>query len=153
MDAVSYLALVGAGLLLRTRRGGRRTVTATVGTGPAPAWRLRADPLMLALVVSTAAVITAIGGINVVEVFFIRETLDSSATVYGLVGAAWMAGHAARQLAGRAGGPPAHRRRCTRQGVLATLAGCSLVVGARRDRADGGAAGAALADRRRGQRR
>ncbi|MFY1685648.1 MFS transporter [Micromonospora sp. WMMD730] len=128
LDAVSYLALVGAGLALRTRRGGRRTVTATVGTGPAPAWRLRADPLMLALVVSTAAVITAIGGINVIEVFFIRETLDSSATVYGLVGAAWMAGMLPGSwLAARVA------RRLTDDGalvhgVLATLAGCSLVV-------------------------
>ncbi|MEU1752466.1 MFS transporter [Micromonospora matsumotoense] len=128
LDAVSYLALVGAGLALRTRRGGRRSVTATAGTGPAPAWRLRADPLMLALVVSTAAVITAIGGINVVEVFFIRETLDSSATVYGLVGAAWMAGMLPGSwLAARVA------RRLTDdgalvQGVLATLAGCSLVV-------------------------
>ena len=78
---------------------------------------------MLALVVSTAAVIAAIGGINVVEVFFIRETLDSSATVYGLVRAAWMAGMLPGSwLAVR--GPPAHRRLLV-QGVLATLAGCS----------------------------
>ncbi|MEW2376843.1 MFS transporter [Micromonospora sp. NPDC047812] len=93
IDAVSYLALVAAGLLLRTRRGGRRVTAAPAsGTERAPAWRLRSDPLLLAVVLSTAAVITAVGGINVVEVFFIRETLDGSPTVYGLVGAAWMAG-------------------------------------------------------------
>ncbi|MFV2113884.1 MFS transporter [Micromonospora sp. LOL_025] len=93
IDAVSYLALVAAGLLLRTRRGGRRATAAPApGTERAPAWRLRSDPLLLAVVLSTAAVITAVGGINVVEVFFIRETLDGSPTVYGLVGAAWMAG-------------------------------------------------------------
>ncbi|MEH0971900.1 MFS transporter [Micromonospora sp. CPCC 205546] len=93
IDAASYLALVAVGLLLRTRRGGRRAVaTATSGPDRAPAWRLRRDPLLLAVVLSTAAVITAVGGINVIEVFFIRETLGGSPTVYGLVGAAWMAG-------------------------------------------------------------
>ncbi|WP_346537116.1 MFS transporter [Micromonospora sp. DPT] len=130
LDAVSYLALVVAGLLLRTRRGGRRTATATAATstGPAPAWRLRRDPLLLAMVVTTAAVIAAIGGINVIEVFFIRDTLDSSATVYGLVGAAWMAGMLPGSwLAARLA------RRLTDDGalvygVLATLGGCSLMV-------------------------
>ncbi|MEH1056048.1 MFS transporter [Micromonospora sp. CPCC 206171] len=130
LDAVSYLALVVAGLLLRTRRGGRRTATATAATttGPAPAWRLRRDPLLLAMVVTTAAVIAAIGGINVIEVFFIRDTLDSSATIYGLVGAAWMAGMLPGSwLAARLA------RRLTDDGalvygVLATLGGCSLMV-------------------------
>lgn len=130
LDAVSYLALVVAGLLLRTRRGGRRTATATAttATGPAPAWRLRRDPLLLAVVVTTAAVIAAIGGINVIEVFFIRDTLDSSATSYGLVGAAWMAGMLPGSwLAARLA------RRLTDDGalvygVLATLGGCSLMV-------------------------
>ncbi|MDH6464473.1 MFS family permease [Micromonospora sp. A200] len=130
LDAVSYLALVVAGLLLRTRRGGRRTVTARAATttGPAPAWRLRRDPLLLAMVVTTAAVIAAIGGINVIEVFFIRDTLDSSATVYGLVGAAWMAGMLPGSwLAARLA------RRLTDDGalvygVLATLGSCSLMV-------------------------
>ncbi|MBQ0892129.1 MFS transporter [Micromonospora sp. U56] len=130
LDAVSYLALVVAGVLLRTRRGGRRTVTATAATttGPAPAWRLRRDPLLLAMVVTTAAVIAAIGGINVIEVFFIRDTLDSSATIYGLVGAAWMAGMLpgswlAARLARRLDDDGA-----LVYGVLATLGGCSLMV-------------------------
>lgn len=105
LDAATYLALVVAGLLLRTRRGGRRPATsqaaassqavsggiATAG-GTEIGWRLRRDPLMLVMVVSTAVVIAAIGGINVIEVFFIRETLGGSPTTYGLVSAAWMAG-------------------------------------------------------------
>lgn len=117
LDAVTYLALVVAGLLLRTRRGGRRPATSqAAASSQAPAasqaaassqavsggvptaggteigWRLRHDPLMLVMVVSTAVVIAAIGGINVIEVFFIRETLGGSPTTYGLVSAAWMAG-------------------------------------------------------------
>ncbi|MGW3897770.1 MFS transporter [Micromonospora profundi] len=144
VDAVTYLALVVAGLLLRTRRGGRPATATTPelptaqvqavpqpakrATGTAEGWRFRRDPLMVVMVVCIAVVITAIGGINVIEVFFIRETLNGSATMYGLVGAAWMAGllpggwFAARLV-----------RRLDDdgwlvRGVLVTLAGCSLMV-------------------------
>ncbi|MET8039606.1 MFS transporter [Micromonospora sp. NPDC005215] len=146
LDAVTYLALVVAGLLLRTRRGGRRPAGAPGQTGPAGApgqtgpagaanpagtavaWRLRRDPLMLLMVVSTAVVIAAIGGINVIEVFFIRETLDGSATTFGLVTAAWMAGMLpgawfAARVANRLDDDGALVR-----GVLATLGVCSLMV-------------------------
>ncbi|MEW2426813.1 MFS transporter [Micromonospora sp. NPDC047644] len=159
LDAATYLALVVAGLLLRTRRGGRRpaaapgsaaastaapssaapsraaavsspAVSGGVATpgGTEGGWRLRRDPLMLVMVVSTAVVIAAIGGINVIEVFFIRETLGGSATTYGLVSAAWMAGMLpgtwlAVRLARRLDDDGALVR-----GVLATLAVCSLMV-------------------------
>ncbi|MEU7674564.1 MFS transporter [Micromonospora taraxaci] len=135
LDAVTYLALVVAGLLLRTRRGGRQPATAAPGPargeshrGTDLGWRLRRDPLMLVMVVSTAVVIAAIGGINVIEVFFIRETLHGSATTYGLVGAAWMAGMLpgswlAARLASRFDDDAALIR-----GVLASLAVCSLLV-------------------------
>ncbi|MEH1167803.1 MFS transporter [Micromonospora sp. CPCC 205539] len=132
LDAVTYLALVVAGLLLRTRRGGRRTAAAPAvpdaPRGTATGWRLRRDPLMLAMVVSTAVVIAAIGGINVVEVFFIRETLHGSATTYGLVGAAWMAG---MLPGGWFGARLAHRLDddgALLRGVLVALAGCSLLI-------------------------
>ncbi|MCZ7421433.1 MFS transporter [Verrucosispora sp. WMMA2121] len=83
--AVGYLALVVAGLLVRSRRGGARRVTAT-GDGPsvgvdatdaelAGGWRLRRDPLLVAMVATLAGVIAAIGAINVIEVFYVRETL------------------------------------------------------------------------------
>lgn len=96
LDAGSYLALVAAGLLIRTRRGGRRP-TAAVVPGPArdlpvPAWRLRRDPLLVAMITTLAGVIGAVGAINVVEVFFIRETLGSSTTMYGLVTGSWTLG-------------------------------------------------------------
>ncbi|MFG3639203.1 MFS transporter [Micromonospora sp. NPDC047762] len=160
LDAATYLALVVAGLLLRTRRGGQRSAAAASETAaseavvssqtaasraadvsspavsggvPTPGgtevgWRLRRDPLMLVMVVSTAVVIAAIGGINVIEVFFIRETLEGSATTYGLVSAAWMAGMLpgtwlAVRLARRLDDDGALVR-----GVLATLAVCSLMV-------------------------
>ncbi|NBE82685.1 MFS transporter [Micromonospora rubida] len=113
VDAASYLVLVAAGLLIRTRRGGSRFTVPVkpeagptpgaepvthgakpaAGTGPAAGgWRLRRDPLLVAMVASLAGVIGAVGAINVVEVFFIRETLGSSTTVYGLVTGSWTLG-------------------------------------------------------------
>ncbi|MFG2105910.1 MFS transporter [Micromonospora chersina] len=93
VDAVSYLALVAAGLLIRTRRGGRRPTAPAAGAAtPPPAWRFRGDPLLPVMVGSLAAVVAAVGAINVIEVFFIRETLHSSTTVYGLVTGAWTLG-------------------------------------------------------------
>lgn len=130
LDAASYLALVVAGLLIRTRRGGGRRPATIPGTPTAPAagWRLRRDPLLVAMITTIAGVIAAVGAINVVEVFFIRETLGSSATVYGLVTGAWTLGilvgawlfaRVARQLVddGR-----------LLVGYLALLAGCCLMI-------------------------
>jgi MFS family permease len=130
LDAASYLAIVAAGVLLRTRRGGRPRRVAADGSAPRPAtrWRLTADPLLRALIVSLAAVLLAVGAINVVAIFFIRETLDASTTVYGVVEAAWTAGILGGSwlftLAARwvrdDGGLVA--------GVLAQLGGCAAVI-------------------------
>ncbi|MGC4804864.1 MFS transporter [Micromonospora sp. DT233] len=100
LDAASYLVLVAAGLLIRTRRGGARKTAPTTYAGEptrpeaatATGWRLRRDPLLFAMVASLAGVFGAVGAINVIEVFFIRETLGSTTTVYGLVTGAWMLG-------------------------------------------------------------
>ncbi|MEV4713540.1 MFS transporter [Micromonospora sp. NPDC049374] len=98
--AAGYLALVVAGLLVRTRRGGARRAAVT-GSGPAVvdhdaatagSWRLRRDPLLAAMVATLAGVIAAVGAINVIEVFYVRETLGASASVYGLVTGAWTLG-------------------------------------------------------------
>ncbi|MGC5017213.1 MFS transporter [Micromonospora sp. DT47] len=129
VDAGSYLALVAAGLLIRTRRGGRRAEPAATGDAAAvTTWRLRRDPLLVAMVATLAGVIGAVGAINVVEVFFIRETLGSSTTVYGLVTGAWTLGILV-------GGWLFARlvRRLTDDGALlgaglALLGGCCLMV-------------------------
>lgn len=94
IDAASYGALVAAGLLLRTRRGGRAAAGATVPADRAAVegWSIWRDPLLRAMVVSVAAVIGVVGAINVVAVFFVRETLAASETMYGVVEAAWMVG-------------------------------------------------------------
>ncbi|MEV6812005.1 MFS transporter [Micromonospora sp. NPDC051296] len=94
IGAVSYLALVLAGLLIRTRRGGGwRTVPAgTADAATVASWRLRQDPLLLAMVATLAGVVGTIGAINVIEVFYVRETLGASAAVYGMVTGAWTLG-------------------------------------------------------------
>ncbi|WBB48020.1 MFS transporter [Verrucosispora sp. WMMA2044] len=136
--AVGYLALVVAGLLVRTRRGGARRVTAT-GDGPsvgvdatgaelAGGWRLRRDPLLVAMVATLAGVIAAIGAINVIEVFYVRETLGASASVYGLVTGAWTLGVLCgawifARVAGRLADDGA-----LVQGGLLLLGGCCLAV-------------------------
>jgi MFS family permease len=97
-DAASFLALAGAGLALRTRRGGaahapagRETAATGAATGALP-WRLRRDRLLVTLIGGFGAVIAAMTAVNVAEIFFVRETLGASAAVYGLVSAGWMAG-------------------------------------------------------------
>jgi MFS family permease len=88
LDAASYLALVVAGFAVRTRRRGNRAGA----TATAIAWRLRNDRQLLVMVGALTAVIAGVGAINVVEVFFIRDTLGASTTAYGLVMASWTVG-------------------------------------------------------------
>jgi MFS family permease len=53
---------------------------------------LRDDRLVTVMIGALAAVIVGVGAINVIEVFFVRETLGSSTTVFGLISAAWAGG-------------------------------------------------------------
>ncbi len=105
IDAGTYLSIPIAGLLIRTRRGGRfRTVPAATSVGSTdaaaagtpsrrqPVFRMRSDALLWPLMVMIGAVIGAISAVNVIDVFFIRQTLHASATVYGLVSAVWIVG-------------------------------------------------------------
>ncbi len=121
-DAASYLAIVAAGGLIRTRRGGPARAPSPEqpsgqqpsGQQPpaAPGWRLRQDPLTWSAIVLIGAVVAAASLVNVAEVFLIRGTLHSSTTVYGLLDSVWigatMAGAwllARRRLADWALGP------------------------------------------------
>lgn len=96
IDAATYLALPVAALLIRTRRGGRfRQPAALNPASPvagAPTYRIRRDGLLFPVFLMLGAVIAAISAVNVVDVFFVRQTLHSSSTVYGLVGAVWLGG-------------------------------------------------------------
>jgi MFS family permease len=95
VDAASYLALVVGAVLIRTRRGGARTVAAGQAAAvpgpaePAPAWRLRADPLLFTMVVMAASAVAAVSAVNVADVFLVRVVLHSTATMYGVLTAVW----------------------------------------------------------------
>jgi MFS family permease len=80
LNALTYGAVVAAGLALRTRRGRK-----TQPTPDAVPWRLRQDPLLARLIPAAAVVIGSISVVNVVLVFFVRGTLDASAFAYGLI--------------------------------------------------------------------
>ncbi|MEQ4303725.1 MFS transporter [Plantactinospora sp. B6F1] len=132
LDAGSYLALIAAGLLLGTRRGGRRAAGTAGGTGTTPttpAWRLRRDPLLWTMVAAIAATVAGVGAVNVIEVFYVRETLHSSTTMFGLVSAAWTAGMltGAWLLAGTA--RRARDDGALVKGVLGMLGAACLLVG------------------------
>src|SRR6266545_2861159 len=88
IDAASYLAITVAALAVRTRRGGG-PADATASTPDAPAWSMRRDPLMRAILVTVGAVVAAVSAVNVADVFFIRGDLHGSPTAYGLLGAVW----------------------------------------------------------------
>lgn len=101
-DAASYLAIVAAGGLIRTRRGGPARAPSPSPDQPsgqqpsgqqppaAPVWRLRQDPLTWSAIVLIGAVVAAASLVNVAEVFLIRGTLHSSTTVYGLLDSVWI---------------------------------------------------------------
>ncbi|AEV81331.1 MFS transporter [Actinoplanes sp. SE50] len=121
IDAASYLALVVMAMLIHTRRRG--AVTRQEAGGPVE-FRLRADRSLAVMTVAIAAVVGGVGAINVFEVFFIRDTLHASTTVFGLVTASWTVGMLL-------GGPlcarlPRHR--LTVRTVLAVLAGSCLPI-------------------------
>lgn len=125
LDAVSYLSLVAAGLLIRTRRAqaGRPAQAAPV------TWRLRDDRLVAVMVGAIAAVVAGVGAINVIEVFFIRETLGASTTMFGLVSASWTGGMLLGALLfGRLGARWTDAGRLVRLCLLLSAAICAIVL-------------------------
>jgi len=95
-DAATYLALMIAGFAIQTRRGGRRTAVvrepAAAGEKAQTGWLLRNDRLLVTLILSMGGSIAAVSAVAVAELFFVRDTLGGSATMYGIVGAVWTAG-------------------------------------------------------------
>lgn len=127
LDAVTYLSLVAAGLLIRTRRAHvaqpARTVTVS--------WKLRDDRLVAVMVGAIAAVVAGVGAINVIEVFFIRETLGSSATMFGLISATWTGGMLLGALLfGRLGHRYTGAGRLVQLSLLLAAATCAVVLAA-----------------------
>jgi len=87
--SVGFLATLAAGLLVRTRRGRRMGDDQPVA---AVAPRAPMDRLLKVTFIGLAAVVAAISAVDVVAVFFVRDTLGASAQTYGLVMAVWPIG-------------------------------------------------------------
>jgi MFS family permease len=80
------------------------------------------------MTIAMAGTLAGVGAINVIAVFFIRETLGASTTAYGLVEAAWTAGMlAGTWVLGRAVRRLRHDGAAV-QGLLAMLAGTSALI-------------------------
>src|SRR5205085_1545689 len=88
VDAASYLAIMGAALAIRTRRG-RAAAPLPAGAAAPIGWSMRRDPLLRSITIVVAAVVTGVSAVNVADVFFVRGVLHGSPTVYGLLGAVW----------------------------------------------------------------
>jgi MFS family permease len=131
-DAGSYLAIAAAGRQIRTRRGvtprpvqrarseagprARDEARSEAGPRARSGWGVRRDPLVRAAVVLVGAVVAAASLVNVAEVFFIRDTLHSTASAYGLMESVWVS-------ASVAGGWWVAHRRPSEAGVARLLLG------------------------------
>jgi MFS family permease len=93
IDAATYLAVPIAALLIKTRRrGGVSNVPAEQEPASSSTWTVWTDPLLRPLMILFAAVLVSVVAINVVDVFYVRQTLHGSATLYGALSALWMIG-------------------------------------------------------------
>jgi len=92
IDAVSFLAVPIAGLLIKTRRGADHPVAEPDPAGPGAAWSIWRDPYVRPMVLLFALVIAALTAGDVVLVFLVLGALHASTTLYGIIGTLWMAG-------------------------------------------------------------
>ena len=133
VDCATFGAVLLAAGLVRTRRGGRCEASEPKGgIGALASSRafaglriLRGDRLIWLIFGWTIPFIIVLEGVNVVEVFLIRDDLGGSATTYGLLEAFFGAGAVVGSWAAGRLATDAARVRA----VLAGLAGTALSVG------------------------
>ena len=133
VDCATFGAVLLAAGLVRTRRGGRHEasepyVAPVVATRPGTFDGLRIlkrDRLIWLLFVWTIPFIIVLEGVNVVEVFLVRDDLGASPSAYGLLEAVFGAGAVVGSwAAGRLATDTSRVR-----GVLIGLAGTALTIG------------------------
>lgn len=95
LNAVSFLLVALGGLLITTRLHRNRGGTAQPGDGAqseeAP-YRISSDRFLRAVLVLSGAVMACACIINVLIVFYVRDTFGASDQVYGLIMSSWMVG-------------------------------------------------------------
>jgi MFS family permease len=118
VDAASFLALLVAAVLIRTRRAVKTRPRGKQHGGLAI---VRRDPLLRPLVLMLALFVLLGAMVNVVDVFLIRGTLGAGALWYGLAGATYSIG----AFAGAIG---AGRLRGAAQLATGLVAGCAVLA-------------------------
>ena len=133
VDCSTFGAVLLAAGLVRTRRGGRHEAPERyAATSPATRVRtfdglriLKLDRLIWLIFGWTIPFIIVLEGVNVVEVFLVRDDLGASATTFGLLEAFFGAGAVAGSWAAGRLATDTSRVRC----VLVGLAGTALSIG------------------------
>ncbi|MEU9388445.1 MFS transporter [Streptomyces sp. NPDC048324] len=96
IDALSFAAVVAGGLLIRTRLHKGRDAAAAKGGAdadkPATPYKVTSDRFLTAVLILSGAVMAAASIINVLIVFYVRETFGASEETFGLIMSAWMLG-------------------------------------------------------------
>lgn len=97
VDAATFLAVLGAALLMQTRRA---VIARTAQRLPGGLGIIRRDPLLRTGIALLALFVLLGSMVNVVDVFLVRETLRASTTWYGISAAAYSLGVLLGALAG-----------------------------------------------------
>ncbi|WP_458244637.1 MFS transporter [Streptomyces sp. MAI_2237] len=96
IDALSFAAVVAGGLLIRTRLHKGRDAAAAKGGAdadkPVTPYKVTSDRFLTAVLILSGAVMAAASIINVLIVFYVRETFGASEETFGLIMSAWMLG-------------------------------------------------------------
>jgi MFS family permease len=95
LDAASFGIVVLGALAIRTRLH-HNTATTAAGAGgkkdDAPVYRVSTDRFLRSMLTVSGVVMAAASIINVLIVFYVRDTFGGSEEMYGLIMSSWMAG-------------------------------------------------------------
>ncbi|MFD9723225.1 MFS transporter [Streptomyces sp. NPDC059072] len=95
IDALSFAAVVAGGLLIKTRLHKGRGAAAPAAGADEPVkapYKVTSDRFLTAVLILSGAVMAAASIINVLIVFYVRESFGASEETFGLIMSAWMLG-------------------------------------------------------------
>ena len=97
IDAASFVLVALGGLYIRTRLHAQtgpmpQNSAENIAHAPGPEYRVLQDRFLRALLILSGTVMAAACIINVLIVFYVRESFHASEGTYGLVMSAWMVG-------------------------------------------------------------
>lgn len=94
IDAASFLLVLAGGLYIRTRLHARRG-QASAGGADEPTdvgYRVRSDRFLRSVLILSGTVMACASLVNVLIVFYVRQTFGASAETFGLIVSTWMVG-------------------------------------------------------------